>query len=88
MSLTPVGRTPAPTSFPFPARTAPGSWSAVPVSATALARVIQPVRGSAAFLAQHLAQEVMAEGAYVPRWRERDAAYAAPSAAASYDLSA
>jgi hypothetical protein len=88
MSLAAVGRISATASFPVPARTAPGSWSTVGAGTAALVRIIQPVQGSAPFLTQHLAQEVLDGGAYVPRWREREAAYAPPPAPASYDLSA
>jgi hypothetical protein len=88
MSLTAVGRVSSTAPFLVPARTAPGSWSSVSAGATALVRIIQPVQGSSPFLAQHLAQEVMEGGVYVPRWREREAAYAPRSAAAIYDLTA
>jgi hypothetical protein len=85
MSLSAVGRVFATASYPVPARTAPESRGSVTAGATALVRIIRPVQGSAPFLAQHLAQEVIEDGAYVPRWRERAAAYAQPSARATYD---
>jgi hypothetical protein len=89
MSLSAVSRVATTAQFLVPARTAPGSWSAVGPGTTALVRVIQPVQGSAPFLAQHLAQEVVDErGPYVPRWRERAAAYAPPAPPALVDLRA
>ena len=88
MSLAAVGRVSLTASYSVPARTAPGSWSTVGAGAATLVRVIQPVQGSAPFLAQHLAQEVLDEGAYVPRWRDRAAAYAPRSEPAAYDLTA
>jgi hypothetical protein len=89
MSLSAVSRVSTSAPFLVPARTAPGSWSTVGSETTALVRVIQPVRGSAPFLAQHLAQEVVDErGPYVPRWRERAAAYAPPAPPTTVDLTA
>lgn len=70
----------------LPARTAPQSgWGGARESV--LVRVIQPVRGSTPFLAQHLAQEILDSGRYLPRWQERAAAYgAAPPPRAQLDL--
>jgi hypothetical protein len=78
MSLAAVSRVSSSAQFHAPARTAPSSWSTVPAGSAALVRVIQPAYGSSPFLAQQLAQEVMGTGAYIPRWRDRAAAYAAP----------
>jgi hypothetical protein len=88
MSLAAVGRVSTSAQFHAPARTAPSSWSAVPAGSAALVRVIQPVYGSTPFLAQQLAQEVVGTGAYIPRWRDRAAAYAAPVETRTLDVTA
>jgi hypothetical protein len=88
MSLAAVSRVSSSAPFHAPVRTAPSTWSAAAAGAGAFARVIQPVYGSNPFLAQHLAQEVLDTGPYVPRWRERAAAYAAAPATRTLDLTA
>jgi len=87
MSVTAICRAAVAAAPPsLPARAAPQSgWYGA--REDVLVRIIQPVRGSAPFLAQHLAQEVLESGRYLPRWQERAAAYgAAPAPRAQLDL--
>lgn len=86
MSVTAVCRAAVAAPPSLPARSAPQSgWGGA--REIALVRIIQPVRGSTPFLAQHLAQEILDSGRYLPRWQERAAAYgAAPAPRAELDL--
>jgi hypothetical protein len=88
MSLTAVSWSGPSAPFLALPRPAARSWSGPPPAATEAVRLIEPVRGSAPFMTQWLAQAMPESGPYVPRWRERAAAYAPPTPARLVDLTA
>jgi hypothetical protein len=63
----------------LPVRNAGGAgWREHHRADAATARLIEPARGTAPFVTQILAQEVLEAGRFLPRWREGAEAYAAP----------
>jgi hypothetical protein len=86
MSLTAVSWSGLSTPLLAPPRPAARAWSGPGAPLPGLVRLIEPVRGSAPFMAQWLAQETPDSGLYLPRWRERHAAYAPPAPARTLDL--
>jgi len=88
MSITPVGRVPHSATFSVPARRTPERQGSEAEPASAVAPVIEPVRGSAPFVAQQFAQETTEDMVDAPRWRERQTAYERPATKKTIDLKA